>query len=166
MGEHVFQSALTPSLQWSPSMNNRSIRHVSYRIARAPRTIGTNPSRSSIPAVLLLMNLGRGMPRGKRFGPPTSPESDYAACCSRWSISSRSEPKSVGFVSNTLAPNSAAFFFVASSPCAVIMLTGTLGRTAFHLRQHFQAAHCSISLPFSFRLCRHDARQGNDELRK
>src|SRR4029079_8734740 len=54
----------------------------------------------------------------------------YAGCSKRWSISLRSRPKSMGLGSNPAAPSSDALFVVGSSPYAVIMMTGTFGRSA------------------------------------
>src|ERR1700737_2995559 len=54
----------------------------------------------------------------------------HAACPSRVSISWRSSAKSIGLVKSPTAPRSIAFRRVSASPYAVIMITGTSGRSA------------------------------------
>src|SRR6266702_2499300 len=54
----------------------------------------------------------------------------HAACPSLVSISWRSSAKSIGLVKSPTAPCSIAFLRVSASPYAVIMITGTSGRSA------------------------------------
>src|ERR1700730_14209158 len=54
----------------------------------------------------------------------------HAACSSRESISWRSSAKSIGLVKSPTAPRSIALRRVSASPKAVIMITGTSGRSA------------------------------------
>src|ERR1700732_2122053 len=54
----------------------------------------------------------------------------HAACPSRASISWRSSAKSIGLVNSPTAPRSIALRRVSASPYAVIMMTGTSGRSA------------------------------------
>src|SRR3954466_10802133 len=57
----------------------------------------------------------------------------HAACPSLVSISWRSSAKSIGLVSSPTAPRSIALRRVSASPYAVIMITGTSGRSALTL---------------------------------